>query len=77
MTGLLNDLWKFNVEDLTWTWVSGSDSVNHQGVYNNQESEFNVPGARLGAVGWYDSSSQEFWLFGGRSIYSSGKYALN
>ena len=64
---MLNDLWRYRINDSTWTWISGSDSIDQPGVYGekgNASSE-NVPGARYGAVGWYDSLRQEFWLFGG------------
>ena len=37
------------------------------GIYGEKgiSSSFNHPGARYGAVGWYDSVRQEYWLFGG------------
>ena len=63
--GPLNDMWKFQVNDSSWTWISGSD--HQRGAYGekgNASSE-NIPGARYGAVGCYDSLSKEFWLFGG------------
>jgi len=55
------------VNDSTWTWISGSDKVNEPGVYGTrrESSSRNVPGARNGAVGWYDSEKQQYWLFGG------------
>jgi len=31
----------------------------------------NHPGGRGFATGWYDSTTQELWLFGGRGIYNS------
>ena len=38
-----------------------------QSVYGQQgvPSPSNIPGIREGAVIWYDSSTQELWLFGG------------
>ena len=44
------------------------------GIYGEQgiPSSFNHPGARFGAVGWYDSVRQEYWLFGGRGSPSNG-----
>jgi N-acetylneuraminic acid mutarotase len=60
----LNDLWKF--DGTNWTWVSGSDSVNQNGVYGvkEQASQENVPGARSGGVCWIDADDN-LWLFGG------------
>jgi len=66
--GFLNDLWIYRVQDSTWTWVSGNQTVNQAGVYGAKgvpEIHF-APGGREGAVGWCDGSTQEFWLFGGR-----------
>lgn len=65
--GNLNDLWLYRVNDNTWTWISGSDTVNQPGVYGEKgnASTDNTPGARRAAVGCYDSSKQEFWIFGG------------
>jgi len=65
--GWLNDLWRYRVNDSTWTWISGSYAVNQLGVYGTlgNVSTENVPGGRCCAVGWFDSSKQEFWLFGG------------
>ena len=50
-----------------WTWISGSNLTNQPGIYGIQEntSTNSTPGARHGAVGWYDSLKEEFWLFGG------------
>ena len=62
-----NDLWKYSANDTTWTWVSGSNFTESYGIYGNKNepSAENCPGGRARAVGWYDSSLQEFWLFGG------------
>jgi len=63
-------LWRYRVNDSTWTWISGSNTINQIGVYGEKgkASTENIPGARSGAVGWYDSLRQEFWLFGGYSL---------
>jgi len=55
------------VNDSTWTWMSGSNEIDQRGVYGDKgkPSVDNTPGARDSAVGWYDSSTKEFWLFGG------------
>ena len=63
----LNDLWRYSVNNNTWTWMSGSNTTNQLGFYGEKGngSTENVPGARSGAVGWYDELRQELWLFGG------------
>jgi len=62
--GRLNDLWKF--DGTNWTWISGSNGIDSAGVYGTQgiAAASNMPGSRLGASGWIDSSGN-FWLFGG------------
>jgi hypothetical protein len=69
--GLLSDLWKFN--GTTWTFVSGSNTVNQNGVYGTQgvAASSNVPGGRQAAVGWVDSSGN-LWLFGGEGEDATG-----
>jgi len=52
-------------ENNNWTLMAGSLAVNQSGVYDKQD---NVPGARYGAVGCYDSLNKEFWLFGGEGF---------
>jgi len=60
-------LWRYRINDSTWTWVSGSNTTNHPGVYGDKgkSSTDYVPGSREVAIGSYDSLRQEFWLFGG------------
>ena len=55
------------MNDSTWTWMGGSNELDHKGVYGEKgiANTTNTPGARYGAVGVYDSLRQEFWLFGG------------
>lgn len=60
--GGLNDLWKFNPNNLTWTWVAGESIKSQSGIYNMGES--NYPGSRWGYVAMVDSSNH-VWLFGG------------
>ena len=66
------------MNELTWTWIAGSNSTDQVGVYGEKgiASTDNYPGARAGAAGWYDSLRQEFWLFGGygyaRAVSSDG-----
>jgi hypothetical protein len=67
---LLNDLWRFS--NSQWTWMSGSNQPNQQGVFGTQgtASSANAPGARSGAARWVDSSGS-FWLFSGYSATAS------
>ncbi|HEX4151523.1 MAG TPA: kelch repeat-containing protein [Steroidobacteraceae bacterium] len=74
--GYLNDLWKFNPNDGTWTWEGGSDTVNGSSSYGavGIPAPANVPGARDIATAWVDSSGN-FWLFGGVGLDSSNNSA--
>jgi N-acetylneuraminic acid mutarotase len=67
----LNDLWKYSGGQ--WTWMSGSDVADQNGAYGmlHVPSANNVPGGRLEAVSWVDSSGN-FWLFGGFGYDSAG-----
>ena len=58
--GALNDLWKFNIAQGQWTWVSGANSVWAAG----SAPPSTAPGARSGAVSWIDAAGN-LWLFGG------------
>ncbi|MBK8595219.1 MAG: hypothetical protein IPN83_06430 [Holophagales bacterium] len=64
--GYLNDLWKW--DGTNWTWVSGSNEMNQNGIYGSKgvAAPGNVPGARSSAVSWVDAGGF-FWLFGGAS----------
>jgi N-acetylneuraminic acid mutarotase len=71
--GGLNDLWKFNVSAKTWTWVSGANTVNAQGIYGTEgtAAASNAPAGRASAVGCIDASGN-LWLFGGESFNPAG-----
>jgi len=56
------------MNDSTWTWMSGSSQVGQSPSHENPGLEEIVPSGRCDAVGWYDSSAQEFWLFGGEGF---------
>ena len=62
--GGLGDLWEYSAGE--WTWVSGPNKVNTNGIYGTEgtPSPVNAPGTRYGAGAWTDSSGN-FWLFGG------------
>jgi hypothetical protein len=64
--GYLNDLWKFNPNDGTWTWEGGATTANGSSSYGMPgiPAAGNVPGGRDVATAWVDPSGN-FWLFGG------------
>jgi len=68
--GFLNDLWKY-VPAGAWTFVSGSSTSNHNGIYGTagMASSSNIPGGRQEAVGWADGAGN-LWLFGGEGYDS-------
>lgn len=65
-SGRLNDLWKYDLGNNLWTWVSGSNFPDQAGVYGRKgiPDPANVPGARWESVGWIDDQDK-LWLFGG------------
>lgn len=76
--GYLNDFWKFSPFSNNWTWVKGSSSVDHRGVYGvqGQASITNITGARQGSVSWTDNSGN-LWLFGGYGYDDESDGILN
>jgi hypothetical protein len=64
--GNLNDLWKF--DGTQWTWIGGHNYANQPGLYGTlgTPSSQNLPGARVPAGFWRDSSGK-LWIFGGIS----------
>ncbi len=74
--GLLNDLWKYDIEVNAWTWMSGDKYTYQYGIYffwQGIPSSYNKPGARKGAVSWTDPQGN-LWLFGGNGLaqYTTG-----
>lgn len=67
--GVLNDLWKYNTVSNQWTWMNGSNIVNHQGTYVSQgiSGVGRMPRCRFGSTSWTDKAG-DFWLFGGVTI---------
>ena len=63
--GLLNDVWKFNPTNNTWTWVSGSGEFNEPANYGiiNTPAASNTPGSRASTMGW--NVANKTYLFGG------------
>ncbi|WP_339792194.1 kelch repeat-containing protein [uncultured Imperialibacter sp.] len=60
-----NDLWKYDPDENTYTWIGGSSIEGQRGVYGTKGVEgASSPGARYGAASWVDKEGM-FWLFGG------------
>ncbi|MEI6022217.1 MAG: kelch repeat-containing protein, partial [Bacteroidota bacterium] len=64
--GRLNDVWKYDVVNNTWTWVNGASVIAQVGVYGllGVPSNSVKPGSRSNAVTWIDGSGNVY-LFGG------------
>jgi N-acetylneuraminic acid mutarotase len=62
----LSDLWKYSISTNQWTWMGGASANSAAGVYGTKgvAAAANVPGGRVNALSWTDSSGN-FWLFGG------------
>jgi hypothetical protein len=75
LLGFLNDLWKF--DGTQWTWMSGSNISNQNGVYGTKgvAASANVPGARRNAISWIDSSNN-LWPFGQEDSAAYGGYGM-
>jgi len=61
-----NDLWKFDITTLMWTWMKGFNGGNQAGTYGTLgiADPSNTPGARFTYGKWKDQYGK-FWLFGG------------
>lgn len=70
-----NDLWKYDVSEGEWMWVSGSSVTGVSGNYGTQgvSSPMNQVPSRTGSVGWSDKNG-DFWIFGG---YNANNDAFN
>jgi len=64
--GRINDLWKFNISTLEWTWMAGENWADEPGIYGSPgiASTSSIPGARRMSISFTDTSNV-FWLFGG------------
>jgi uncharacterized protein (TIGR03437 family) len=80
--GDLNDLWEFSPSTNQWAWIGGSSTVvcplanltcGQSGVYGTlgQYAPGNVPGGRMNATGWTDSSGN-LWLYAGSGYDGNG-----
>ena len=73
VAGRLSDLWKFNPVTTQWTWVSGNNGLNQNGVYGTLGSPNigNLPGGRQGFYMWGDAMGN-IWVFGGKGFPATG-----
>ncbi|MCY0611466.1 hypothetical protein OVV29_38725, partial [Klebsiella pneumoniae] len=64
--GVVNELWRYNVNNLHWVWMSGDDRMPSQGEYGTAgvAAATNKPGGRQGAVSWSDPNGN-LYMFGG------------
>ena len=70
--GHLNDLWKYNPRDNTWTWVGGSSELNQPGT-KGVPSRPNILCGRSGAAHWTDQEGN-LWLMGGIGSATADKW---
>ena len=73
LSEFLNDLWKFDLATLEWTWMSGTNIINSSGSAGAQceDDESFAPTSRgENRATWTDDCSN-LWLFGGSSYTES------
>lgn len=65
--GNLNDIWEYDEQNNTWSWISGGSSVDQPGFYGvlNVATSQNVPGARFGQSAAVNHKRNTIWVFGG------------
>jgi hypothetical protein len=78
VSGILNDLWKYNPATDEWTWVKGDNAIDQSAVYGELETANNTnkPGARYISVSWTDAIG-DLWLFGGYGYDAGSRGYLN
>jgi N-acetylneuraminic acid mutarotase len=71
--GSLNDLWHFDPLTELWTWIHGTDTHGHAGVFGTQNvaDPFSTPSSRIAGVTWVDDMGN-LWLFGGQHAGNGG-----
>lgn len=76
-SGVLNDLWKYDISNGLWTWMSGNDTVNSRGRYGTVgiSNALNEPSARFRNANWQDTLGN-FWIYGACCGSISGKSDL-
>ena len=77
VSGLLNDLWKYDPATNQWTWLTGASTTNASPVYGAQgtPAPANTPGARRGAVSWTGADGA-LYLFGGLGFDDTGQCSI-
>jgi N-acetylneuraminic acid mutarotase len=70
--GCLNDLWKYDIANNSWTWVSGNNNVGTYGFYGTQgiAASYNTPGSRHSNILFWNNN--EIWLMGGFGLGLNG-----
>lgn len=70
-SGLLNELWSYDIGTGLWTWMAGETALEPPGVYGTQgiSAPGDEPGGRYYSSGWGDANNH-IWVFGG-SGYAS------
>jgi len=64
--GLLNDIWKYDLNTNLWTWISGENIIDFTGNYGSicQEDKIHSPSSRYEVRScWIDACG--FWIYGG------------
>lgn len=67
-SGLLNDLWSYNLVTNQWTWVSGTNTINAAAVYGTkgEPDSLNRPGGGAGgSISFTQASENALWIYGG------------
>lgn len=69
-----NSLWRYSLANDTWTWVSGTGTLNQNGVYGTRgvSAPTNTPGSRQGANSW--RYKNDLYLFGGYGYAATGSH---
>ncbi|MBS1744088.1 MAG: T9SS type A sorting domain-containing protein [Bacteroidetes bacterium] len=76
--GMLNDLWKYDINNNEWVWMHGDSTIAHAAVYGNNSFIYEPtrPGALHNAVAWAGTNG-DVWLFGGRGYTAAAFGELN
>ncbi|GGH71440.1 Kelch repeat-containing protein [Phaeocystidibacter marisrubri] len=77
--GECSDLWKYSVNNGTWTYVKGGLTRIWGGSYGTKgtSASGNYPGARQNASYWQSPITGKFYMFGGRGYNGGGYCQLN
>ena len=62
-SGMLNDIWEYNIKYNTWVWVNGNSTIDHLGNYSYDEHAF--IGARSMSALW-NVGHNKVVIFGGK-----------